>query len=90
VVSLPDLGSFGSIALVQERLCEFIVRPGLDSCWLGELGGVCGGGFGCWVGLWEPGRRCPIGYLGRYLVVWIGSRDHVYHRSFLILHPSQS
>jgi len=85
VVSLPDLGSFGSIALVQERLCEFIVRPGLDSCWLGELGGVCGGGFGCWVGLWEPGRRCPIGYLGRYLVVWIGSRDHVYHRSFLIL-----
>ena len=41
---------------------------------------------GC-VGAWEA---VPIGYLGWYLVVWIGSRDHVYHRSFLILDPSQS
>ena len=42
---------------------------------------------GC-VGAWEA---VPIGYLGWYLVVWIGSRDHVCHSSILIfVHASQS
>jgi hypothetical protein len=84
VVPLPDLGCFGSIALVLDEIAGVSC-----SSWFGFLlVGRARRRVWRWIwlpGVWEPGRRCPTGYLGRHLVVWIGSRDHVCHSSVLIL-----